>query len=228
VRQYAAERLQESGETQPVRTRHRDWCIAVAAESSERGRFDAFLPTLEEEHDNFRAALAWCASDAGGAQQGMHLASQLWRFWSIRGYLSEGAEQLKQAVKREGAQDRTPMRADALIGAGTLSADYPSRRMFAEESLSIYRELGHRRGVADALNHLGQTEFATGNYALAESCYQEAISIARDLGNTSFVAWSLNNLGNAARQLGDYEKAKPLLEESLRIRRDLGVKVASR
>jgi tetratricopeptide (TPR) repeat protein len=104
------------------------------------------------------------------------------------------------------------------------ASSYRSQRVFAEEGLSIYRELGHQDGVARALNHLGQAEFATGNYALAESYYREGLQIAKEDGKAHFIAWSFNNLGNAAHRLGDYERAKPLLEESLRIRRDLGVK----
>ena len=61
VRQYAQEKLGESGEADEVRTRHRDHYAATAAELEARGHAgdDQLLQWAQTEIDNLRAAFAW-------------------------------------------------------------------------------------------------------------------------------------------------------------------------
>jgi hypothetical protein len=71
-----------------------------------------WMVRLEDEHDNMRAVLQWAKEkgqtgnrEAGegveaeeAAQTGLRLAAALWRFWQVRGYLSEGREQLNSVL----------------------------------------------------------------------------------------------------------------------------------
>src|SRR5207249_3491771 len=62
VRQYARDRLLESGETETWRARHRDHFLKMAEEAEpELTGTDqaAWLARLEVEHDNLRTALEW-------------------------------------------------------------------------------------------------------------------------------------------------------------------------
>ena len=63
IREYALERLEESGELDRIRRRHFDFFLALAEEARkdlERGlRATMWLARLELEHDNCRAALQW-------------------------------------------------------------------------------------------------------------------------------------------------------------------------
>lgn len=62
TRQYAAERLDDAGETPAGRTRHLDHCLdfAETAEREMEGEdHDVWLTRLETEHDNVLAALQW-------------------------------------------------------------------------------------------------------------------------------------------------------------------------
>src|SRR5205085_8164307 len=69
VRQYARERLMESGEGEPLRDRHRDYFLELAESFAREflGPHESdWLNRLAEEHDNLRAVLDWClAAEAG-------------------------------------------------------------------------------------------------------------------------------------------------------------------
>src|SRR5438045_1178925 len=62
----------------------------------------AWLERLEAEHDNLRAALGHCGTDAEeSVEDGLRLAGALSRFWSFRGYLSEGRTHCAGALARD-------------------------------------------------------------------------------------------------------------------------------
>jgi predicted ATPase len=77
VRQYAQERLDESGAREVARTRHLDYYLALAEEGrpklqgSEQG---AWLSRFDLERENLLSAHAWCESAPGGAEKDLRLA----------------------------------------------------------------------------------------------------------------------------------------------------------
>ena len=227
VRQYARERLLESGGGETARHRHRDYYLALAEEAEPKltGAEQAvWLRRLEEEHDNLRSALEW--SRAGeDPEAGLRLCGALQSFWATRGHLSEGREWCARMLGKEGAQRRTSERAKALNASGTLAwfqADYPAAREMHEESLAIMRELADRGGIARSLNNLGLVAWDQGDYPCALAMHEESLAIKRELGDQGQIARSLNNLGLLAYEQGDYCAAGALHEESLAIVRELG------
>ena len=225
VRQYARDRLSESGESLVVRARHGDYFVALAEEimpklaGSEQAQW---LRVLEAEHDNLRQALTEYAEDAtedvrADDKKGLRLGAALQRFWMVRGHLSEGRERLRAALEHSGGQEPTKSRAAALNGAGTLAwmqGDYASARVLYEESLTIARELEDKKGIALSLGNLGIVAKEQGDYALARSLYEESLALRRELGDTSGIAFGLNNLGLVVKEQGDYALARVLHEES--------------
>ena len=248
VRQYARDRLVECGEAETVQDRTASWFLALAEEAqpqltgAEQG---AWLSRLETEHDNLRAGLSWLEQSAAGGGAELRLAGALWRFWHVRGHMTEGRQWLGRAlaqtapeavgldgaVGQEGAgqegagQEGAAARATALNGAGNLAreqGDYAGARALHEESLAMRRQLGDQLGVAASLNNLGGLARERGDYAGAWALQEESLAICRQLGHQQGVAASLNNLGNVARERGDYAGARALQEESLAICRQLG------
>ena len=230
VRQYARDRLMESGEGERWRERHLAYFLAVAeqAEPNLTGRDQqAWLDRLEAEHDNARAALAWSLTEGGDAASGLRLAGAFWRFWHLRGFLIEGRDWLAKllAASSDVQQTRTEARAKALNGTGTLAkdqGDYGAARAMFEESLAIWRTLDRRRGIASALNNLGTLAYSQGDYPTARALYEESLATRRALGDRIGIAGSVSNLGNLAYLEGDYDASRALHEESLGIERELG------
>jgi predicted ATPase/Tfp pilus assembly protein PilF len=227
IREYGDEQLQQAGEGPQVRGQHRDWFLAVAeqAEPELQGPDQAeWLDRLEVEHDNLRAALA-TAVESGQGEIGLRLGAALWRFWTVRGHLAEGRDQLARLLALPGAQARTDDRARVLNRAGALAddqGDVAAARSLFEESLAIGRELDNSEIIARTLPNLGLLEHNQGNYDAARSLFEESLAVLRQLGDQRGIASSLNNLGRIALQEGDDAAARALFVDSLDIRRQLG------
>ena len=227
VRQYALERLLESGAGEALRDRHRDHFLALAETAAPllMGAEQAqWLRRLEQEHDNLRAALEWSLARAP-AQEGLRLCGSLQRLWLVHGHVSEGRAWCTRVLGTAAASERTLERAKALSAAGVLAyhqGDLAAARACHDESLAIRRLWGDRRGVAISLNNLGMVALDQGDRAAARAMHEESVAIARELGNRNGEARSLGNLGMLALAQGDLPAAQMQFEASLAILRELG------
>ena len=228
VRQYAGEHLGEGNGTAAVRARHLAWCLALAEEAQpqltgpEQG---GWLSRLETEHDNLRAALAWCDQDRADSEAGLRLCGTLWRFWSIRGHLSEGLQWSRKALGVTDGRQTSASRGKALAGAGNLAydqGDYGAAHALYEQGLEIKRQIGDQQGIANSLLNLGNVAYSQGDYGEARAFYEQSLEIRRQIGDQRGIANSLNNLGNVAHNQDDYGAARAFCEQSLEIRRQIG------
>jgi non-specific serine/threonine protein kinase len=224
LRQYAQERLESSGEADMMRHRHAECYLALAeeAEPQLRGSRQAvLLERLKIEHDNLRAALDWLAGH--DPELGLRLGAALWRYWDTHGHISEGRERLAALVERGGERGRAA--ALVLHGQGILArkqGDYDAARDFHEKSLTIFREIGDREGIAHAFNSLGAVFHARGSFETARAMREESLAHMRELGDEWGTAAALSNLALVLKDVGDVAAALPLEEESLTLARRLG------
>jgi predicted ATPase/DNA-binding CsgD family transcriptional regulator len=226
VRTFGLDRLEADGEVEQVRRRHAEHFLAVAEEADEqlRGpRQAAWLDRLAAEHDNLRAALRWAAEH--DPSLGLRLGAGLCRFWEVRGYLSEGCDQLARLLALPGAQAPTAERAAALDGQSVLArrqGEYAVARAAQEESLAIRRQLGDRPGIARSLIGLGEVARARGDHAEARTLDEQSLALMRELGDRAGLARVLNSFGALLADLNDYATARLLYAESLALARALG------
>ena len=101
VRQYALEKLGESGEADAVRDRHRDHYTDRAADlvSLMRGGHQRLIDWADVEIDNLRAAFAWSRENTD-VEKALRLASSLQPFWIARARFREGLAWFDAAVHR--------------------------------------------------------------------------------------------------------------------------------
>ncbi|MBD0328497.1 MAG: tetratricopeptide repeat protein [Thermoleophilia bacterium] len=224
VREYAAERLAESGEADQLSRRHAVHFLERAAEAAPRvltADGPEALAWLERERDNVRAALEW--SRAGAPDLHLRTCGALWRFWYVRGEFTEGRRWLFGALAlRDGA---SADRAAALRAAGILSIEHGDPQAaipLATEALELLRGLGDERGVLTALTILGNAHNAAGDPDGARRRFEESRAIAERLGLDEDVGVALSNLASVAIRQADDERARSLLEESLAIMRRVG------
>ena len=241
IHEYAREKLEENGEGPELRYRHAAYFTAMGeeAEAEMKGaRQEEWLGRLEDEHDNLRAALRWARSNdsnlraelpaSHSIEMGLRLAGALYRFWLIRGYLTEGREELNSLLNAQEAAEPSLARAKALLRVGGLAwsqGDYAAARPALEESLEMYRQLGAKEGVALALLNLGNVALYETDYPTARSLYEESLKLYEELGDRYGTATALHNTAIVAQYQRDYEAARPLLQKSLAIRRELGEKM---
>ncbi len=123
IREYAWEALATSAGAEATQRTHAAYYLAFAEEAEPglagagRGRW---LEYLQQESENLRAALAWLVQH-NEQEAALRLAGALWRFWWMRGHLSEGRTQLARALAESRGEVATTVRAKALCAAGALA-----------------------------------------------------------------------------------------------------------
>ena len=232
IREYAREKLEESGEAGEIRRHHALYFLELAEQAEpylSSVEQTVWFNRLDAEHDNLRAMLQWSQSTSGDPKLALRMVAVLGRFWGIRSYLQEGREWLSVVLSKVDAQERTSARGKVLTWAGWLAyfqSDYGSAHTFFEESLAILREQGNKQGIAYALDGLGEIAHYEGDYKTAISHYEEWLSISRELGDIQGIAVALLFLGYAELRLvdiGDHALPVARLEEALTLARQTGI-----
>jgi predicted ATPase/class 3 adenylate cyclase len=227
IRDFAAERLDESGEAPLVRDRHLKAFIALAQQAQQHlfgPRRKEWLDRLEEDHDNFRAALEWAVA-TGDAQQAMSLSGAFWRFWQMRGHIHEGRARLAPILSLPNSGEFPKERLAALEAAGGLAywqADMQGAQRFYDECLVLTRTVGDERAIANAIyNDAFPMLVNRTNLPRAKQLLEEALPLFRGLSDDSGVARTLWGLGNAAYFGNDFAAAISPLEEAQELFRRL-------
>ncbi|WP_019588616.1 AfsR/SARP family transcriptional regulator [Deinococcus apachensis] len=227
IHQYTREKLaQGAADLARLEARHFTYFLALARETRpllDGAEQNVWLERIEQEHDNFRAALDH-ALTRGASDEAQSLAGELWWFWHTRGYHAEGRAWLTKALDRADPTP-TPERAKALRGAGWLAtqqSDYPVAETYMRECLAVYRFLDRSQDVAAALNNLAGISYYAGDLDTYERYLVEALAICRELSNTRGTAVILGNLGNLAFERGDPEQARSLYWENVRLLQEAG------
>jgi predicted ATPase len=218
IRQYAAERLADTGEREAFERRHRDWYVELAeSDPTPVGDLPAKdrLRRLDLERDNLRAALATALAD--DPQIALRLVATLWRFWLMRGYLAEGYRWL--AASLAAAPEHTADRARALLATclvGLRRGVYGRLREFGDESVAIFRELGDHAGMLDAV------EVSTAYHAISSARVDVESRVAEherlavdDLPAARPPVWAAHTRGIAAWFRREYPQAREQLELAL-------------
>jgi hypothetical protein len=196
MRQYALEKLGESGEADSVRTRHRDHYSALAALlDAPAGRdHEQRLEQAEIEIDNLRAAFGWSRENFD-VEQALELASSLQLLWHRRGRIREGLALFDAALADDNAQHAevaAAVRARALADQATLAirvgaADSVDQ---AQRAVAIAREINDPALLAGALTARGWIAGYSSDAELARACFTEAIDLARAVGDR----WRLSQI----------------------------------
>ena len=225
VRQYAGEKLEESGDAGRVSRIHAAFFLALAEQAYPelRGpRQREWLDRLERENGNLRAAMGWTLS-AGDDGTTARLSWALWVFWWLRGYQREGRRWMEELLEHNLSAS---LRTIALAVAGTMDytqGHYESCERHMQESLDLAREVGDKVRAAHAVYCLGTVALNGQDLETARSWLEEALSLYLEAGDNYQMVSNVHvRLGTILLIQGDHYRAAAAIEEGLALARKLG------
>jgi predicted ATPase/transcriptional regulator with XRE-family HTH domain len=217
VRQYALEKLEDSGEAKEARRRHAEFFLELAeeAEPELRGsRQVEWLERLEGENANLRAAMSW-AMDAGDTETAARLGWALWLFWRFHGYQREGRGWMEALLERDVPPSLRPRAVHAAMSMAYMQGDSEAVARYSAQLLKLSEAVGDALCAAYARCGLGLVEMDRGNFGEATSCFEEALTLLRGAGEDGVVPVVQVWLGTVALIQGDQERAISMFEEGL-------------
>ena len=227
IREFAAERLSESGDEGQLRRRHARFFLELAQslgmtyESIEvhgRQRHDVAIA----EQENFRSAIDWAFEH--DVELAARIAVALEGFWvalspfeAVRrfGALLERAEGLPYGLR---AGCWRCLAGSTVFTSGRIE-DGINRN---EKSLDLYRRAGDERGIAIILNRLGVQVWALGDAERGRSLIEESLARHRALRFGVGEAVALGGLGRVEYGEGNVERGLELVVQSAELCRVAG------
>ena len=224
VRQYALEKLGESGEADEVRGRHRDHYNSLAAklDAPARDDYERLIEQAEIDIDNLRAAFAWCHENYD-ITKALELASSLQPLWLARGRIVEGLAWLGAArPDRDQLEPTAAVRARALADKAVLNSWVDVTASFdqAQEALLIARDLDEPALLTRALTACAC--ITAHDPELARPYFAEAISHARQIGDSWRLSQILGRQAYGAFMAGDPGQIESIAEEGSALAEAIG------
>jgi predicted ATPase/tetratricopeptide (TPR) repeat protein/DNA-binding XRE family transcriptional regulator len=230
LREFAHERLVESGELDEAQRRHAEHVVQFTETTyRELSGSDQrhWLVRFELERANVSAALEWAAR-TGETAVGFRLIGAVWRFWWVHGHLNEGVEWIRKflALRTKASAEISEalyarvLHAHVVLLSGLGS--FGEAHVFCDEAIALYRSLGDDSGLAASLTSLGIILQFRGELDRAESAHEEGLALRRKRGDDAGAANSLSNLASVAYSKNDLTRSSALGEESVAIYRRLG------
>lgn len=229
LREFAHERLVESGELDAAQRAHARYFADFAEEVSPKlsgAEQRRWLVRLEAEQRNIEAALQWAAR-SGEVELGLRVIAAVWRFWRLRGDPSRGLNWISRFVESKslaaaGVGDglyATVTRAAAVLHSAL--GDFNEAIASCDRAIALQRAIADESGLAASLSSLGVARHFRGELDVAEIAVTESLEIRTRLCDDAGIATCLSNLASLAQTRGDLAQATALAEESAAIYRRL-------
>jgi predicted ATPase/class 3 adenylate cyclase len=226
IREYAEERLEESGDATGMRARHASWCCELAERlvgvpsawlAVEVGDFGA-------DYDNVRSALGW-AWRSGHAEYGLRLCAVL-GYWIKEGLFRDAVGWLDAARPRI-ELGSPPVQLQALKAAGLIAffllADPEQADEQWQRALVVAKELGDDAEIEELEDrHMGVV-WERGDLEQPARHFEQRVEHYRTTGNRDGEVRSLHLFGELLRDLGRYDEAEAVLVEADGIYLELGL-----
>lgn len=227
VREYGAEWLAATGDTDRLRRRHRDWFLGLATWCE----LDWFSPRqaevaarVESELPNLRRAMECSLESPEEAHLAQYLAGTLWFLWVGCGRLSEGRHWLEHVREEETPYDSSRLKALWVLGYVAVLQGDPVGAISALTECREEADLaGDAAASAYAVHRTGCLALVTDDMARAHELLQEALGRYRELGElNSNVLMAQIELAMTVGFQGDLDGAVAICEEVREICEDHG------
>ncbi len=221
IRQFARQRLRESGEELQFIERRTAVFVGLAERSFEEGNRGDWPAILESAYHNIRAVLEHVITKGNDNLAGLRLCGALTRFWYYHGHINEALHWTELALFKDDGINKDA-RARALMAAGFFFGQLPGatddaakRRAYFEESIAIWRELSDKKNLGIALIGYSFMLNRVGEYDNAIKAAEESLETFRGTEFHFNAARAANNLALTLLDIGEFESARPRFEEAL-------------
>jgi predicted ATPase/DNA-binding NarL/FixJ family response regulator len=231
IREYAAVRLADSGETEMMRRRLRDYSLGEAERRLQtamgliRAPWSSTLETFarfDDDIGNLRLVLSHCLN-AKDAEAGLRMCTAISPVWIVRGAFAEGAEWFDSFLGLDAPPLADAVRGAALVGRAqlALAGDPAVAEARALAGLELCRATGQDFWCASACNLLTEAALHAGRAGEAAAWAEQALTTARTAGDRWNEGYALGTMAAAAGQRGDLVEAGRLAESALAVMRDI-------
>src|SRR5215213_38348 len=222
IRQYAHEKILETGEGQNIQNRHLNYFLEFSrlAEPSLHGpQQNEWFNRLTDEGDNCRVALEHASGS--DLEAGLYLSGTLLSHWYSFD-AREGLSWTTKLITSPGSQGFPHARAKAMLTQGNIlwnMQQFEAARSVAEECLEVFRACGDRQGEYDSLMSLGRVlQFLEGMEQRSDY-HRQALALAQSMGDLWRQADALSMLGWDQR---DPRMGRAHWEEAIALLRQIG------
>ncbi len=227
IRQYAMEKLVETGEANETRNRHLDYLLKfiVQLKPDLYGIEPEWLNQVDGEHDNLRAALEWgVANNIGKA---IHLVLKVNMYWSTRDFMSEALFWYKVILQKSEAlsgYDSERASIYSLMGWNSiLIGQHREGRTAADTAIALAKKVDNVHTFIFSSCILALASTFLGDLATAQSVMIEAETLAREKGFKEELAFVTSARAQVIYYTTrDAAKAKKYLDEAIQLSAEVG------
>lgn len=232
IRQYAMEKLLDSGEAAEMRNRHFEFILHIA-QQAERRMFGAenneWLDRMEVEHDNLRAAFEW--SLAHYPERALDLADAAAGFWTSRDYNDESHMVCVAVLERTHALpdlDRERARVHVLLGWTCIGRGrHKEGHTAASAGLELARRVNDPQLIVTTLGLLALSCIFRSEFDTANKAMEEAEALARQNQLHAELAMLLTIYAQTTYfSERDGTRAKAYLDEAMVLAKQVGYRLA--
>jgi predicted ATPase/tetratricopeptide (TPR) repeat protein len=229
IREYAAARLADAGESAGLQIALRDYTLRAAERSLAIGMAQVPVPWSERvdcsrryivDEGNISQVLAWCLAD-GDAEIGLRICIAVSPRWLVWGTFAEGAEWLDEFLDHERAVPGPRIRGAALVARAQLAvaSDPAVAEALAEEGLALCGDAGEDYWTGTALNLLSEIALQTGRADEAVARADQALVLAQAAGDGWNEGYALGTKAAIAARAGRLREAEQLASASVSVMR---------
>jgi predicted ATPase/DNA-binding CsgD family transcriptional regulator len=177
LREYALERLSESGEEAHMRRQHFAWMLELTESIDPDALSPIGIAVLALEVKNLRGALAWSIGESE-VELALRLTVAASKMWNYGGYYAEGIRWLQRTLELPRAPDLPRLRGLALKWLGALRfglGDMSAARAALTEGCALIARLAEQQPPLCA-QLLGNVARASGDLDTALALYRRALA----------------------------------------------------
>ena len=229
TREYALDKLGRTGRREALERRHAEYFRDQAQAADERfgvGSTTTWLANVEQDLENYRAALKWSLGSGNDELLGGVIAGNLERLWALAGLAGEARRWLDIAFERV-SETKHPAVAARLWRAKARFLQGQPMRDCTERALALYEKVGDTRGAAYALRTLAYSLLQMGKLDETNAVAARAIEALRKQGDEVGVASCLSLQGLIAQYRRDYAPGREFYLQAIAAYRALGDEAAT-